>query len=264
MALKREQTALEAQLRKAADGAAKAKEHFADVAQKYRNNRAAIEDNKQHAAECARQLAPKSASEQLQAVHELVVASVQQAASTTDAVASAPARVAINALVGQLQAALAQVAGMQAGAAVQPQAAAGAAPVQQQPPQAPTTVQEPANVTGGANPVDQAVSACPAEGAGTQGGQPAGTKQAGTGATSSPTKAAPKAAAVAAVRKPPSEVYNVDALLEQADEYRGGQQQADANEAAPQTPNKRSRKEKDDDDEDVMSEEEDAVQDPTQ
>ena len=182
-----------------------------------------------------------------------MVASVQQAASTTDAVASAPAMVAINALVGQLHAALAQVAGMQAGAAVQTQAATDAAPVQQQPPQAPTTEQEPATDAGGASHVDQALSACPAEGAGAQGGQPAGTKQAGTGTTSSPTKAAPKAAAVATVRKPPSELYIVDALLEKADECRVGQQQADASGVTPQTPNKRSRKDKDDDDEEVMS-----------
>ena len=43
VALKREQTALEAQLRKAADDAATAKEQFAEVAQKCRDNRAAIE-----------------------------------------------------------------------------------------------------------------------------------------------------------------------------------------------------------------------------
>ena len=262
VALKREQTALEAQLRKAADDAAKAKEHYANVAQKYRNNRAAIEANKQHAAECARQLAPKTASEQLQAVHELVVASVQQVASTTDAVACAPAMASVNALVGQLQAALAQVASMQAGAAAQTQAAAGAAPVQQQPPQAPTTVPEPATVVGGASPVDQAVSACPADGAGAQGGQPADTKQAGTGTTTSPTKAAPKAHAYNhPARQPPSEVYNVDALLEQADEYRGGQQQVDANGGTPQTHNKRSRKQKGGDDEEAMSDDEE--QDPT-
>ena len=109
--------------------------------------------------------------------------------------------------------------------------------------------------------MDQAVSACPADGAGAREGQPADTKQAGTGTTTSPTKAAPKAAAVPAARKPPSEVYNVDALLEQADEYRGGQQQADANGGTPQTPNKRSRKQKDGDDEEAMSHDEE--QDPT-
>ena len=99
--------------------------------------------------------------------------------------------------------------------------------------------------------MDQAQSACPADGAGTQGTQTSSTKQAGTGTTCSPTKAAPKAAPQTA-RKKPSEEYNLEALIEIAYEYRGGEPKA-ADDGSPQAPNKRSRKEKDDDDEEGMS-----------
>ena len=157
---------------------------------------------------------------------------------------------AFNQMVGELQAALAQVSAMGA-ATTATQTVAPVAPAPQQPPQPPAVGQAPAAGAGGENQVDQAKSACPAEGAGTQGGQPAGIKQAGTGTTCSPAKAAAKAAPTAA-RKKPSEEYNVAALLEQSFEYHGGEQK-ETNDGTPQGPNTFKRSRKDQEDEDAMT-----------
>ena len=102
--------------------------------------------------------------------------------------------------------------------------------------------------------MDQAQSACPADGAGTQGTQTSSAKQAGTGTTCSPTKAAPKAVPQAA-RKKPSEEYNLEALIELAFDYRGGEQKDAASGVEPHTPSpKRSRASKEEEHEDDMSE----------
>ena len=131
------------------------------------------------------------------------------------------------------------------------------APAPQQPPQPPDGAPVPQQPPQLPNVVDQAQSACPAEGAGLQVGQPAATKQAGTGTTCSPTKATPKAAAAAARRKPPSEEYNIEAILEICDECLGSRPRQDAGSGVePHTPSpKRSRASKEADDANGMDDE---------
>ena len=262
-ALKKQLKAEEAQLRKAVDHLAEAKQGMGDATNKYRETQAAIRANQLQHEECLRQQVPKTPDEQLQGLFHVVEATAQEAAAkATDPhqqaalAAMAPSMVAFKEMVGRLQASFAQIAAMEAGA-VATQAAAPAAPAPQQPPPpldgAPVPKQPPQPPL----VVNQAQSACPAENAGLQVGQPTATKQAGTGTTCSPTKATPKAATAAARRKPPSEECNIEAILEMGDECLGSRPRQDAASGGePNTPSpKRSRASKEADDANGMDDE---------
>jgi len=144
VALKRELAALEGKVRKGADDLAEAKQHLYDTAKNYRETQAAVETNRLQFVQLSQQQAPQIAGEQLQAVHAEVVARVQEVAKTTDphqlaAIQQlAPAMANLNKMVGDIHAALAQVAAMGAAtAAAQPAAPATAEP---SPPQLPPTL----------------------------------------------------------------------------------------------------------------------------
>ena len=244
----------------------------ATAARKGHEKQAEVEKTRLQMVELAQQQAPKSAGEQLQALHQGVVAQVQEVSgNATDPTQLAaitqiaPAMAALTQMVGEIQAALAQVAAMGA-ATTATQTVAPAAPAPPQPQQPPAVVQQAATGAGEEGQVDQAKSACPAEGAGAQGEKTDGPKQAGTGTTCSPAKAAPKALPQTA-RKKPSEEYNLEALLHQAYEFQGEEQKG-ADSRAQQggkenTASKRSRTSKEADDEANMSDGEESEQDPT-